>query len=173
METELNPYAAPREDEPVAHLAAKPLGDPELQRIRRQNLADELTVVGIGSLFCLSATFFFFIAVLSGVPFALVVGACHLLIGLALRRLDGRARVFAMVFAVLGLLLFPLGTILSAYILRTLSSAQAELVSSRRYRDLVAATPEIEYRTPVRVWVMVAALVMTPFASIVFLAYAS
>jgi len=65
--------------------------------------------------------------------------------GLALRRLEARARPVVAVFSVVGLLGFPVGTILNLYALHLLYSRRGNQVFSREYQGIIEATPHVHY----------------------------
>jgi hypothetical protein len=55
-------------------------------------------------------------------------------------------------FAFLGLIAFPIGTIINAYILYLLLSAKGKYVFSADYRAVITATPHIRYKMSFIVW---------------------
>ncbi len=75
------------------------------------------------------------------------LGGLYGAIGWGLRRLNGLARVAATLFAILGLLGFPIGTLVSIYLLYLLLSPKGSTVFSAEYAGVVARTPHIKYRT--------------------------
>ncbi len=74
--------------------------------------------------------------------------------GLGLRRLTNSGRVLGIVFGVIGLIGFPIGTLISLYILYLLLSQKGKTVCSEHYRQVVAQTPHIKYKTSMVVWVL-------------------
>ncbi len=171
----LNPYA------PVTTEA--PLHNPISQaaEIRRKYLNHEASVKSIGILYLLGAIFLIpaglFVIGLSIHAMAtnsaeikspavlLVIGAFELafgflqgMTGLAIRQFKQWARVVGIIFSAIGLLGFPLGTLISAYFLYLLTSAKGVYVFSDEYQQVIAATPEIKYKTSIVVWILLALL---------------
>lgn len=175
-----NPYAPPESgifDEAT---------EPEFVRIRNEHLKHETSIKGVGLLYCIGgilglAGMLFVGLTMSGVGGGGSIGAGELLIlmaifaiygtvlwiGIGLRRLQPWARIPAVVLAALGLLAFPLGTILSAYILYLIVSRKGRMVLSVGYHEIIAATPHIKYRTPVWLWLVLGVVVVGVIALIV------
>lgn len=80
-------------------------------------------------------------------------------LGRGLRRLNPSVRIVAAVIAGIGLIGFPIGTLINAYVLWLLLSAKGKTVFSEDYRRIVAETPHLRYRTPWWVWVLLALVV--------------
>ena len=64
-----------------------------------------------------------------------------------------------MILAGIGLIGFPIGTLISAYILYLLGSQKGVQVFSDEYAEVIAATPHIKYRSSKLVIVLVVLLV--------------
>jgi hypothetical protein len=79
----------------------------------------------------------------------LLLGYCILCFWLAggLRQLRPWAKTTATVLAAIGLLLFPVGTIINAYVLYLLLSTKGSMVFSERYQEVIVVTPHIRYKT--------------------------
>lgn len=75
-------------------------------------------------------------------------------VGTWLRVLDRRARTPATILAAIGLLAFPLGTLINGYILYLLQSKKGTMVFSQEYKQVIEATPEIKYKTSILIWVL-------------------
>jgi hypothetical protein len=135
-----------------------PISDPAA--LRRKYLNHEASLRSLGSLYYLGAA----LGALGGImalfgrtqslPLGYLLGPLMILIGLAywklgswLRALDVRGRIPANILACIGLLAFPFGTAINAYILYLLNSKKAAVVFSEDYRRVIEATPEIKYRT--------------------------
>ena len=86
------------------------------------------------------------VAVAAGLCFALVASA-QIAGGIGLLRLKPHGRSIQRVFAILGLLLFPIGTIVSVVILAYLNTAGVKLLFSRRP---VSELTEVEYDQLIR-----------------------
>jgi hypothetical protein len=79
--------------------------------------------------------------------FYLVVAAVQACVAIGLWRLQPWARWSATAFSVLGLIVFPLGTLISGYILYLLLCEKGRVVFSAEYKQVIAETPHIKYRT--------------------------
>lgn len=177
-----NPYAPP---------SASVLGSNEpggqAEAIRREHLNQEASIRTLGFLFLLGA-FFLCAASVIGVLSLLGVqgiesteeslGMCLLFlglglfqgwVGLGLRRLSPRVRVPAIVLSIVGLIGFPIGTILSIYFLILLCGSKGKTILSSDYKAIMEETPHIKYRTPVLIWVLLAiVLILLVFGMVAF-----
>jgi hypothetical protein len=156
-----NPYASPTAD--VSPFLDTPPGSlADMERVRREYLNHEASIQSIGTLYYLSAALMLFVALahLVGLPgrpvapggllfAALWAGfaAINILLGRGLRRLRPWVRTPVGIFAGLGLLGFPLGTLISIYILYLLFSRKGAMVFSPAYQEILRQTPHIRYRT--------------------------
>ncbi len=151
MENEpvFNPYAAPQADltQPV------PLN---VEATRRHLLKHEASVRSVGILYflggiglVLSGVSLFAVAapepLIAVVLFAL--GILQLWLAVGLRKLKRVVRIPTMILAAIGLIGFPVGTIISAYILYLLGCQKGVQVFSDEYAEVIAATPHIKYRS--------------------------
>ncbi|MFA6960496.1 MAG: hypothetical protein WC205_07090 [Opitutaceae bacterium] len=128
----------------------------QAETIRSEHLRHETTINMIGQLYYVGAAFLVIAAVVSVVQkhetagqFAIMLGllaAGFAFAGYMLRRLDARARYCATLMAVLGLVAFPIGTVLNAYVLYLIHVKKGRTVLSPEYREVVAATPEFKAR---------------------------
>jgi hypothetical protein len=92
--------------------------------------------------------------------FILAWSGVQIWIGLGLRRLERKVRIGVTLFSILGLIVFPIGTLINGYILYLLHSKKGKVVFSEPYRQVIAATPQIRYRTSPIAWLALAALVL-------------
>jgi glucose-6-phosphate-specific signal transduction histidine kinase len=76
-----------------------------------------------------------------------------------MQTLNSKHKMLAIIISAIGLLGFPCGTILSAYLLYLLLSPKGEMVFSEGYKDIVRATPHIKYRTSIIVWILLFLLI--------------
>ena len=182
-----NPFAAPEAADATAVSLpgdSAVLGD--IEATRRRLLSHEASIRSIGTLYLLG---FFFLALLAvfallgllatlpqltrapngvealiqALVMTLVFAAfasLYYYIGTGLRRLDPRVRTVSMIITGFGLLGFPIGTLISGYILYLLASEKGKEVLSVEYQGIVAATPHIKYRTSIVVWILVGLLVV-------------
>ena len=168
-----NPYA------PTEFTTNLPMGSSSDVETRNKYLSHEASIQGIGALYLLGAVFLVIFGVGAiGVSIAglaagqadsvgLIFGLIYLPLGLlqfwvgrGLRVLNPKVRVVAIIFSVIGLIGFPIGTIISAYFLYLLASKKGVFVFSEEYARVRAATPEIKYRTSWVVWGLLIALIL-------------
>jgi hypothetical protein len=170
MGSNFNPYEAPQSMQ-----AARPAQeDPsEFERIRKQHLNHEASLQGIGSLYCLGAGLLIAGAALGLIGSAVeehydqagimalfvALGVLQGWIGLGLRRLRPNVKVAAGIVSAIGLLAFPMGTLINGYILYLLFSQKGTYILSPGYQEIIAATPHIRYRTSIIVWIFLGLLV--------------
>jgi len=82
-------------------------------------------------------------------------GTLLLWTGSGLRKLDKRARTAATILACIGLLGVPIGTIINGCLLYLLLSQKGSMIFADEYKAVVAATPQMNYRTPIIVWISI------------------
>ncbi len=176
----LNPYA------PSANVAITSPESTEAESIRRKYLSHEASVKSIALLYGIGAVFLIPIGlatVVGGIAIAIqddgiaegavegvvvtLAGVFYVCIGLfqaytayGLRRLSNGGRIGGIVLSVFGLIGFPIGTLISAYILYLLISAKGKVVFSEPYRQVIAQTPHIKYKTSIVVWVFLGILLL-------------
>jgi predicted nucleic acid-binding Zn ribbon protein len=95
----------------------------------------------------------------SGTVFMIIAGLSFVL-GYGLRRLKPWARVPTAILSGFGLLGFPIGTIINAYIMYLVLCAKGKMVFSEEYRDVIAQTPHIKYRSSFLVWILVGIIIL-------------
>lgn len=161
-----NPYSAP-----MAPTGAVSSAPPDAERLRAAYLKHEASVRSFGLLYYLGAVVFAAIAVLGvvggfvsveGEPLEALLGgllfaaiaALNFWLGRGLRALRRSARNVATVFCALGLIGFPLGTLINGYGLYLLRSKQGAMVFSPEYAAIREATPDMQYKTPTRTWIL-------------------
>ena len=161
----VNPYAAPaaRVDDfgPNA----------EAEAIRRAHVNHEAAIKSVGVLYYLGGA----VATLVGAGsligaasgaqgaaiMALVLlplGAGQFFAGYGVRALRPWGRILGCVISAVGLLGFPIGTVISAYILYLFLSKKGRTIFAPGYQDVIAATPHVKYRTSIVVWIFLAVL---------------
>ena len=173
MSTETNPYAPPAAE--VADISGV---NPEVEAYRREHLKHESAIRSIGLLYYLSAfgLSLGFVALVfalllaqqvqqeaAAIVLAVVYGLfamAFFALGHGLRRLKAGARIPAIILSFVGLLAFPLGTLINGYILYLLMSAKGMRVFESDYADIVSATPHIKYRTSIVIWILLAILLL-------------
>jgi hypothetical protein len=142
-----------------------PVAEPpsEVEQMRRTYLNHEASVKSIGTLYYLGAVFTGLgtagglAAIASGGrigPIELFVWLFYaavtvvlIVLGRGLYRLDRWVRIPVAVLAAIGLIGFPVGTIINGYILYLVLCRKGEVVFSDEYREVIRQTPHIKYRS--------------------------
>jgi hypothetical protein len=162
-----NPYAPPKVEAVIADTPA------EIER--RAHINHEASIKAIGRLYILGGIIGAALVVataLNQTSDALamfMVGALMIAsgaVGWGVVKLHRWARFPATALALLGLLGFPFGTLINAYFLWLLWGTKGRRIFREDYPDIVAATPDIKYRTSKIVWFFLVLLVLF-FAAIV------
>jgi len=134
--------------------------------VRKAHIAHEASVKSIGLLYWLGGVVIFIGGLVNlfdghAKPVDMAIGAALLLlavvqiwVGTGLRKLNKTARIVTGVFSGIGLLGFPLGTVINGYILYLLFGKKGVVVFSDPYKEVIAATPLIKYKTSVVVWIL-------------------
>lgn len=154
-----DPYASPQ----TVETAAAPAPDSP-EAIRNEHLKHEASVKSIGTLYVLGGGLVLVASIMGltaqlaagntgaaeialGVA-VVVLGAAFVFIGLDLRKLKPWVRIPVCILAAIGLLGFPIGTLINAYVLYLVLSKKGSVVLSPAYKEVIRATPHIRYRTP-------------------------
>jgi len=170
MNAAVNPYAPPR-----AHVQDVSGADSEAEEIRQEHIKHETSVRSIGILYYLSgglmvvASLAMIAGSFSGQSKAfmmgmgvgyLAIGVLMLFVARGVRKLLPWARTTTIVLAAIGLLGFPLGTLLNGYILYLMLSKKGKRIFEADYKDIIEATPHVKYRTSIVVWIVLGLLVV-------------
>ena len=166
---ELNPYAAPE-----AEVLQAPSANAEAEAIRRNHINTEATIKSVGTLYCFSAI----VVILAcgaglintspapdsiGKGFLVVLLLLALFqgrVGMGLRRLEPWTRIATIVLSLIGLLAWPIGTLINIYILLKVAGKKGGVVFSPEYRDVIAATPHIKRKTSIVSMILLAVLIL-------------
>jgi hypothetical protein len=97
----------------------------------------------------------------------LVLGAGQVWVGTGLRRLKRWARIPVGILSGIGLIGFPLGTIINAYILYLVFGKKGVTVFSDEYRLVIEQTPHIKYKTSIVVWIFLGLVLLLIVAGLV------
>ena len=168
-----NPYAAPaaRVDDVGRN--------PEAEAIRKAHISHEASIKAVGALYYLSSALLVvagaggLIAMSTGgddvgmVAIFVVLAVGMFFVGRGVRALRRWARIVGSVLAGIGLLSFPVGTIINLYILYLFLSKKGGTVFSPEYQDVIAATPDIKYRVSILVWIFLGLLALLVGAAVV------
>ncbi|OYW72408.1 MAG: hypothetical protein B7Z37_24940 [Verrucomicrobia bacterium 12-59-8] len=163
---EMNPYAAPQSQ--VLQVTS------EDEVIRQQHINTEATIKSVGALYYLGAfvlvmvSLSMFVGVRSeslggsllvgGFFFAL--GAGQGVVAYGLRRLQGWARIPTIILSCIGLLGFPVGTLINLYILVKVAGKQGQFVMTPEYQRIIAATPHVKRKSSIVAVVLLVLLVI-------------
>lgn len=175
FDSTVNPYA------PVVAQPGSLAQSSQAEQIRRTHLSHEASIQSIGALFLLGAFFvtlagvfliaYSLYALITGAPqpnsplailgfgvFELTLGILQGMTGFALSKLRSGGRVGGIVFSIIGLVGFPIGTLISAYFLYLLASKKGAYIFSDEYRHIIAETPHVKLKTSIIVWIFLALL---------------
>jgi hypothetical protein len=173
MSSETNPYAPPKAE--VADISG---ADPHAEAIRQEHIKHESSIKSVGALYYLGGGLMAlgaitFLLMGNDMPFGMALGGLYAVLAVLsifiardLRRFKPWARVACIVFSGIGLLGFPLGTLINGYILYLMLAQKGRRIFEPDYLEIVAATPHIRYSTPVFVWILVGLLVAAMLAAI-------
>ncbi len=163
-----NPYAPPKSTVDDVGTGAFP----EAEAIRSEHLGHEASLKAVGLLYLLGGALnalgavSMLVAAAAGgksdgrdgiillTLFLGLMSALALWAGWGLRTLKPKGRTPALLVSGLGLLAFPVGTVINGYILWLLLSKKGSFILSPDYAAIIAATPHLKYRTPVWIWVL-------------------
>jgi hypothetical protein len=135
--------------------------------IRKLHIKHEASIKSIGVLYYLAAL----LTPLAGLAVIFgdhqvgvgkfVVGALLVLLGFAyfklggwIRKLNAKAKTPATILACVGLIGFPFGTLINAYIIYLIQSKKGAFIFSDDYKAVIEATPEIKYKTSKIIWAL-------------------
>lgn len=167
---EMNPYAAPH-----SNITPLPFEAPDsAEAIRREHINTEAAIKSAGVLYYLGG---FGILLVAGTQWvesasrgrseAAVIGGLLVVvclvygwIGYGLRRLRTWARIPATIFCSLGLIGFPVGTLINIYILVKMHGKQGKFVMSPEYQQIIAATPHVKRKTSRALLIVLLVLVL-------------
>ena len=184
MTDDSNPYAAPQYDGPLS--AATDESEYDVQRVRLAHLSHETSLRSWGGLYVLIGGCGLIGAVMlllealditvrpqghGGrqmgllLTLALAVGCASggtalVYVGRGLWLLRPSIKPAAVTLSVLGLTLFPPGTIMHAHLLCLLLCRKGRMILSPEYAEICRQTPHIRYRAPVWNLVVVGAIVV-------------
>lgn len=173
FQDEHNPFAPPQ-----VSIWATENDERPAALIRKEHLSHEASVQSIGVLYLLGSVVLIFAAVIvlaapgprggnrpDGFqvvlsPILLLFGVGQGFLAFGLRRLRGWTRIPTGILSAFGLLGFPLGTLISAYILYLIFSKKGAMVFSDEYKEIIRQTPEMKYRTSIVVWIFLGLLLL-------------
>ncbi|HWH68961.1 MAG TPA: DUF4339 domain-containing protein [Candidatus Sulfotelmatobacter sp.] len=154
------------------------------EQIRKDHIKHEASIKSVGVLYFLGATILLLASVGMFVPSGkaeapwmgvlfLGLSAVQIWAGLGLRRLQPWARIPSGILSGVGLLGFPLGTLINGYILYLLFSKKGATVFSEGYKQVIAETPHIKYRTSIVIWILLGLVLLLISLGVFFALFAS
>jgi len=169
-ETNPNPYAP-------GIVQKKPVLS-DVEQLRQKCLGHEASVKSIGILFIIGGLFCLaggssLYSAMSVMPsfsntlipilasgFIIVIAIGLLVVAFGLRKLSGWSQIPAALFAGIGLFSFPLGTVVNFYVLYLLLSQKGRMVFSPEYKEVIAQTPHMKYKTSAGVLLFIILLIV-------------
>lgn len=141
-----------------------------VEDIRKEHIKHEASVTSIGILYFLGGAGLTLMGIFGmfaggaeailGSAVLMVLGIGQFWVGTGLRRLKKWARVPTGILSGLGLLAFPIGTLINAYVLYLIFCQKGKMVFSDEYRAVIEQTPHIKYRTSILVWIVLGLLLL-------------
>jgi len=147
---------------------------PGAEKLRKEYLKHEASVKSIGILYYLGGILFACMAMVgffisrdpeAGLPhlitafFFTVLAFALFWAGTGIRNLRPWSRIPVTILSGIGLIGFPVGTLINAYILYIVVGKKGQVVFSDEYRQAIAATPHIKYKTSVVIWIFLGLLI--------------
>jgi len=173
-----NPFRAPS----TVEVARQNNIEGDAVAIRRHHLSHEASIQGVGSLYILGGVIVVFAGLsfaanltnfpgggrLHGTEIALSLVMCaslfgigflYFVTGLGMKKVRPWTKIPGTLLAVIGLVVIPVGTLLSIYTFYLLYSSKGNVVLAESYQGIIAVTPEIKYKTPTYVKALAIALI--------------
>lgn len=175
-----DPYAVPS-----AYLEDRPVTDDSAaESLRRMLIRHEIQLKSVGALFYLGGFSMLIMLVvlipagLGGagdlwgtvlIALVLLVGGMYCALGYGFRRLRPWVRVPGGILTCLGLLSFPVGTLIGAYVLYLMFGQKGRQVLAPAYQDIIAATPQVRYERTTGDWIALGGVVLLLVAVVVLI----
>ena len=152
------------------------------EELRRAHISREASVKSIGLLYYLGGTALAFVGVIMvadylggyGRPakfvwalFFLILGLLQFVAGFGIRRLLPWSRIPVGIVSGIGVLGFPIGTVINAYVLYLVFSPKGAMLFTPDYHAAIAQTPHIRYRTSVVVRVLLVVILFVIIGAII------
>lgn len=187
-----SPYAPPR-----AVVVDAPATGSEAELTRREHIRHEVQLKSVGALYYLGGALMLFGAIsilftllaagsrpgtthaprmdalfVGIVVLYFVLGTGALFLGWGFRRLKPWVRIPGGILAALGLIGFPVGTLINGWILYLMFGKKGQVVLGPDYQAVIEATPHIRYQRSVGDWIALG-IVVVLLLGVVFLLVAS
>jgi hypothetical protein len=156
------------------------------EEVRKKHINHEASVKSIGTLYYLGAILMIIAGICTAfsheeiapagrffvVAFLIGLSIFQIWVGRGLRKLKSWARIVTGIWSGIGLLGFPLGTLVNAYILYLILCKKGSTVFSSDYKQVIAATPHIKYKTHILIWIFLLILITFLLLGIVAILFA-
>jgi hypothetical protein len=166
----MNEFSA---NESIQSQNSSPVTNDTAEEIRKKYINHETNVMSIGVLYYISSiilvTFGIFtvfnpkiepVRKLLTAVFSISLGIFQFCVGTGLRKLKSWARISTSILSGIGLLGFPIGTLINGYILYLVLCKKSATVFSCDYQQVIAATPQVKYKTSIIVWILLGILIV-------------
>jgi len=168
-----NPYAPPESN------VDKEVDEPT--RLREQHITHEASIQSIGGFYYLGALIFIIMLIFAfstkssqqlyadfGKLGAWVLLAMTLMVaGFGIRQLKPWSRIPTTIFCLIGLIGFPLGTVVNSYFLYLLYSPKGRMIFSEEYAQIIRDTPQVKYKTSPIVKIFFALFILLIIAAVI------
>jgi hypothetical protein len=178
-----NPYEAPQSFD------APPIQSTDAEAVRGEHLKTEASIKSVGILYYLGGCALLLASLASSGKFGkmdgiedlagqaavgliFVLAIAQFIVGSAVRKLKPWSRIGIGILSGIGLLGFPVGTLINAYILFLTFGKKGRMVFSEPYKEIIAATPHMKYKTSKAVWIILAVVIAIILLGIVSIALA-
>jgi len=188
-EFEVNPYASGIAQQKHVHS--------DVEAIRHEHLSHEASIKSIGLMYTIGGAFAMLVGpgyIFTGItminspiqagltmPIAFgagfislgvvvfLVGLANIVVANGLGKLAPWSKNSGAIVAGIGLLFFPVGTLINGYVLYLLLSKKSSTVFSPQYKDVILQTPHMRHKTSTVTWVVLAICVAF-FGGVIFYA---
>lgn len=169
----VNPYEAPQTFE------APPVQPDDPEFIRKQHINTEASIKSIGALYYLAGIFLLIRGIIgfSDLPSVIHHGVSVLgeaaayglyllcavfsfVVGTAVRKLKSWSQIGVGILSGIGLLAFPVGTLVNGYILFITLGKKGRMIFSERYKEIIAVTPHVRCRTSKATWILLGVVLL-------------
>ena len=160
-----NPYEAPQTFD------APPTQINDAEVVRRAHISTEASIKSVGILYYLGGCALVIASIVTIWSFAkaegignlgeqvssgifLALGIVQFIVGAAIRKFKPWSKIAIGILSGIGLLGFPIGTLINGYILILTFGKKGRMVFSQPYQEIIAATPHVKYKTSKVVWIV-------------------
>lgn len=102
---------------------------------------------------------------------SLLLSIAFIALSFGFKKLSPWARIAGTVLSSLGLLAFPVGTLINVYILYLLLCEKGKMVFSGEYKTIIQQTPHLKSKTSIIVWALLGILLVLLLVGLASLAF--